>query len=625
VVVLETGNVYTHVKFEPGTGNVKARELITLLRDNLKYENDFWSRQTNKHVKKYTSLVTANGRFATGLVGFVTGLLKQASIPYQIVDKQTKVPMPTAEEIVQRMGSMVYTPREYQEDAIYEGLLNRHGMFDMATGAGKSIIMAGLIGIWDLKTLVVVDSVDLARQLREDMEHILDEPVGLVGSGQFRPERVTVGIVSTLTRGGGKKAKKIKEFCAGIEHLIFDEVHHAQAATWQKVSKMCTGAPVRHGMSGTCFTSEVVLENGQRVSNRDAVLVGHTGPVVYKIRAKELIDMGYLSRPKVYMIQNTVYEDNVKLNHAEEYARIIMRDEERNRIAAEIAAETARNGGQTIVFVDRLDHGDILVELLTGEQGISEEDVAFVSGQDDKRKRAETIAEFKGGDLPIIIGTVLGEGLNFFPTVGINLAGGQSKKNVIQKIGRVLRKPPNPRTGDVDTDVENTVTFYDFVDSGHRWFEKHGKARLDTYMEQEFEVEVVQFMRGQMLESTMEKLDISGDNLKLIYSSFEHPYKQLVGKWEWKKGYKPRVKQLFVTMTEQMNIRTQDRFDEAIDSFIEYVEQGTKQWLGWDKATPLNYLGFLANKSSVELFAATKVLGNDLDIAGTETNDTWEF
>lgn len=626
MVVLETGNVYTYVKFRGEDPDI-ARGIITYLRDNLKYENDFWSRQASKHIKKYTSLITAKGRCATGLVGFITALLKQRNIDYEILDKQTQVPQPTARDIVRRMGDLTYTPRPYQEDAIYEGLLRRRGMFDMATGAGKSIIMAGLIGIWNLKTLIVVDSTDLARQLQEDMEEILDERVGMIGGGVFKPERVTVGMVSTLTRGQGKKAERVKAFCKSVEHLVFDEVHHAQAATWQKVSRMCSGAPVRHGMSGTCFSSEVVLENGQRVSNRDSVLIAHTGPIIYKIKAIDIIDMGYLSRPKIIMIQNTLYEDSVKLHHAEEYERIIVKDEERNNIAAELTRETYDKEGQTLVFVNRIEHGRKFADSLRDDFGIDDEDVAFVSGQDDKRDRAATIADFKGGRLPVCIGTVLGEGLNFFPTVAVNLEGGQSKKKTIQKAGRILRKPPNPATGDVDTSVERHVTLYDFMDNGHRWFEKHGRSRYETYVEQGFEVEVVTFIKGHMVDSSVEKLDISGANLKAIYARFEKVHNTFIsGSWKWEKGVKPRIKALFVTLTELLNIRQQDRYEEALDAFEEYLAKGTKAWLSWDKATARNYVGFLSNKKSVELYTAKKLLPNEeLTIAGTRTNDTWEF
>lgn len=626
MIQLDVGNVYSYVKFSSGTAMNSQNMVIEYLRDNLKYPNDVYSAPMNEYIKMYTYLITPKGRFMTGLIGFVTGLLKSANLEYEILNNQDRVEPPDEDAIVRRLKRLSLRPRPYQVDAIFEGIQTQRGMFDMCTGAGKSLVMAGLLSVWDLKALIVVDSTDLASQLRADMAELTGQEIGLIGSGTWDPQRITVAMVQSLTRSSStsKKGKKIREFLSTIQHLLFDEVHHAQSATWGEVSKMCKGAVVRHGMSGTCFSSEIMIEDGSMVSSRDSLLIAHTGPVLYHVTAKSLIEAGYLSKPNILVIQNKVYSDSVRLQQHKEYERIIMNDANRNKTAATLAREAYDKGGQTIVFVTRIEHGEIFEKMLVDEFSVPPEDVVFVSGRDDKLTRKETIADFKSGKLPILIGTVIGEGLNFYPTLGINLAGGQSKKDIIQRLGRVLRKPP-AKGGDADTSVVSEVAFVDFSDAGHHWYERHGKRRLEVYTEQGHDVQAVHYLGGQLLASTTERLEIKGDNLKAIYSTFEAVHKTCVGPWTWDSGQKPRVKNLFVTLTEAINIRENARFDEALDAFAEYLTKGTKAWLRWPNASPVNYLGFLANQSSVDIFAAKKLIGPDTQIAGTEGDSYWEW
>jgi superfamily II DNA or RNA helicase len=626
-VILEAGNVYMKVNFPDGTPHKDRQAVIDYLRNNLKYPNSYWSQQANEYIEAYTYLVTPKGRVATGLVGYVTGLLKAADFTYEIVNKQTEVETPDEADIVRRLRRLKYNLRPYQLDAVFEGISTRRAMFDMATGAGKSLVMAAIMGVWDLKTLVVVNSKDLMYQLRDDIEEYLSEPVGVIGDGKWIEQRITVGMVSTLTRSKAhtKKGKKIREFCRSIDHLVYDEVHHAQARTWRQVGEMCVNAPLRHGFSGTCFSSEVMIEHGQRVSNRDALLIAHTGKVAYKIKAKELIDMGYLSRPKILMIQNELYEDSVKLHTSDEYLRIIAKDDYRNGVACSMTQEAYNNGEQTIIFVTRIEHGERVRDMLVDEHGINPADVAFVSGQDDNQTRKETIADFKAGDLPIIIGTVLGEGLNFYPKLGINLAGGQSKKDIIQRLGRPLRKKPDPNTGDANTEVVSEITYVDFQDRGHKWYERHGATRYRTYLEEGHEVEAVHYVKGTLLPSTVDKLAVKGDTLKAVYNTFEKAHRSEVGRWTWESGQKPRVKKLFVELMNALNIRENSRLDEGLELFTEYLVDHTKKWLKWDKATPANYLGFLANQKSVDFFAAQKLVPAGDKIAGTQGDDYWDW
>lgn len=482
------GDLYTQVDAK--------NNVINFLRSQLRFENDINLRRYSKfNVPKWNYLIRKDGLVHTGLADDVVRLLKVNDIKYQIDDQRTVTTMPKEKEIIRGLETFALTPRPYQYEAIFKGLENPRAMFDWATGSGKTILMSALAHVWDKNTLVVCDSKDLAFQLQDDFEEFTGRQIGLIGAGYFNPQQITVGLVSTLTnkRSGRNKKKKIAKFLGSVEYLMFDEVHHSQSKTWRKVARMCKNASIRHGFSGTCFTAEVLLEDGSRSATKDILLKAYTGPVVSSVKTASLVEKGYLSRPKIKFYDNPIYFDGNCLTHAEEYNRIIVEDPERNQLIAETIKHAYGSGEQAICFVDRIQHGHEIVSILENKMGVKTQDIGYVTGSTTSRtERKELIRDFKEKDLPIIIGTVLGEGLNFFARVGINAAGGRSKKNTIQRIGRVLRKDKDPETGDVDTSIDRVVYYYEFADRGHPWFEKHGRERRKVYHEEGHDVEMLE-------------------------------------------------------------------------------------------------------------------------------------
>jgi len=465
-------------------------------------------------------------------------------------------------------------------------------------------------------------------QLRSDFEDIMDEQVGMIGAGYYDTQRVTIGMVSSLcgNKSGNKRKAEIQTYLDTVEYLMYDEVHHSQAVTWQMVARKTRNAAVRHGFSGTCFTSEVTLESGKRVSNRDIVLIGYTGKIINQMKTKTLVELGWLAKPTIYMIRNIVYSDGDKLQIADEYTRIIAKDQVRNEIAARITNKHYKEKEQTIVFVDRIQHGHDFVDTLV-DSGIDANDVEYVTGEDNKYFRREAILDFKDGRLPVIVGTVLGEGLNFFTEAGINLAGGLSRKNTIQRLGRLLRKEP-PESGDIDPSKPESAKYYDFLDIGHPWFQKHGQVRYQTYLDEGHTVVVIEFdEEGRPMTAVPnEPLQLKGENLKKVYKTFVKQYSD-IGTFVWKKGEKGKVKNLFTLLAESFKIREEEKMGDALSLFEDYVFKHTKKWVLWDKASRDNYIGFLLNKENINVYKASKTTTKEQEtgIAGTNDNDEWDF
>lgn len=481
MVTIKVEDLHCHLDADGG--------LLSYVSQFLRTENDFWARQHNERIPKYKYYITDKGNFLSGFLPRVLSVLKMKGVKVNLVDKRSVKSMPDLGDVKRLIDDMEIDGnplvlRDYQLDALVAGLKQTRGVFDMATGAGKTLCMAALMLAWDKKALVVINSKDLARQLQREIADYTQRDVGFIGDGIWDPQQITVGIDKSLV----SKSKKAKAYLKTVEYLVGDEIHHMQSKTWRLIARRCVNAGIRHGFSGTPVTSEVKKEAGGTTSN-DMMIEGYIGPHIFTITTRDLIDMGYLSDVKVYIVKNELYFDNNCLPYMKEYERIVVKDEIRNEILCDIIARGRLQGKQVIGFVDRVQHGEDIREKLIEDYGIPGDEIMYVHGSSYSRE--EDLEKFKNQEVPILFGTVLSEGLNFICDIGLIMSGGKSAKDLKQKAGRILRKPKT-ETGDVDTESDRWVQLYDCSDDGHPWFSKHRRARVKTYKSDGYEVTFVE-------------------------------------------------------------------------------------------------------------------------------------
>jgi superfamily II DNA or RNA helicase len=482
MIQIVVGEVYSNIKCD--------QEIIEELSEVLKFEVDFNLRQKSaREIPRFQKLITPKGRFLSGLLDLVKRTLKKWDLPYEVIDNCKIHSHPDLEEVSNSLMKLrdldpPITLREYQAEAVLKGLQRLRGIFHVATGGGKTLIMSSLVMAWGKRTLVLVGSKDLAKQLRDQLERFLGEDVGMIGNGVHIERRVTVGMIQTLSTGAKSKSRKkrdaLSEFLESIEYIVIDEAHHVQAATWKEVLRKCKNASIRHGYTATPLTSKIKTEDRQE-SNSNIVLVAYMGPVIFKKTTQDLIEDGYLARPYIYMIDNRVFNDKNYLPYVEEYERCIVSDKERNNLACRIFNKAYQDRVPCIGFVTRLDHGENIAEMLEDEFSIEPSDIGFIHGELFEKDRYGILDSFRDGELPIMFGTVLSEGIDFNCKLAINVSGGDSDIAAIQRLGRVLRKPRCPILNDVDLAKSYSVVFVDFGDYGHKWFRKHARNRARVY------------------------------------------------------------------------------------------------------------------------------------------------
>ena len=483
---LTVGNIYTIL-------SCCDTKVLDLFKESMRYQNEFFRRKaSNFRIPEHTYMISNKGVFYTGLLNLAVKILKEHEIDFEIEDSRPFTKHPDPETAITTFLDMPLKPRDYQLEAFVKGLKRVRGIFDLPTSAGKTVIIGGLIKAWGLKTLVLLKSKDLANQIRQELSEMYNIPkseIGYIGSGIYKPKHITVGLVGSLSSTKSSDLDKIKEvekYLKSVEAIFVDEVHNAKSASYKKVFDNTPKATVRFGFSATPEGSKIKVQAGEDKVSTDIILHSYVGPKIFKISTKDLASKGYLSIPKIVMVNNDIKCDDIMLDFDEEYDRFIVKSKIRNKIICDIVHAHYINGDSVIGFVVNISHGKSLARKLINEYNIPKDHFRFVHGNSSDRE--ESLKDFKDGKLPILFGTVLNEGLNFMPNVGINISGNESEKYAKQRLGRILRKPKDLSTGDVDLDKINRVTYYDFADNGHFIFSRHSCERYDTYRNEGHEI-----------------------------------------------------------------------------------------------------------------------------------------
>jgi len=135
--------------------------------------------------------------------------------------------------------------------------------------------------------------------------------------------------------------------------------------------------------------------------------------------------------------------------------------------------------GTTLIVVNSVEHGEIIQSKLE-EAGVTS---AFLQGANSTDERSVILNGVKDGSVKTLIGTqLIDEGIDL-PNLSYLLytAGGKSPRQLLQRVGRVLRV----------SDTKKTATIIDFQDKTHRVFGKQSDARKRIYLDEKFVVEDV--------------------------------------------------------------------------------------------------------------------------------------
>lgn len=427
----------------------------------LEYEKVYWQqgkyRKEKKIYKAYFWEKTNEGnfRFLIGNLRRVTDYLKSKDIHYT-VEKSQK-----AEVEIGKVKLFSIIPRSDQIRLIEKGLKKKQGLIISPTGSGKTVIAMGIISaLKKHNILFLAHTVDIVNQttkrMIEELPELKDKTQMLYGgnSNFLKNKSLTVSTVQTFSNLDFAKLKK------HFTVIIIDEVHHvnAEKSQYGKILKTLE-APYKLGFTATKNREDKLKEMSCE---------GLLGPVIGTLSVKEAIEKGIISKPKI-KLHKVPYNNKVSTMHgkyAEIYDSGIVLNEVRNNLIKETAEKYIRKNKSVLILVNRIEHGEILADLLNAE---------FVRGETDKETREYVQKLLNKKEVMCVVATaVWKEGVDI-PSVDVamNAGGGKSEIQTLQFIGRGFRR----------TEEKNTFIVVDFFDNSHKYFINHFGERLTLYFE----------------------------------------------------------------------------------------------------------------------------------------------
>jgi superfamily II DNA or RNA helicase len=376
--------------------------------------------------------------------------LQQQQTPFTIAfDERPVLGHPT---------QLAMEPRPYQEEALTNWLAaGSTGVVVLPTGAGKTFVAAMAIHETGLKALAVVPTIDLLQQWRGALAAALALPadeIGIFGGGEKDLQPITIITYDSAAL----YPRELRHF--GL--LIFDECHHLPAPTYRLIAESAF-TPLRLGLSAT-------PERGDMAHMDLEELIG---PEVYRRSPAELtagrflaqyqekrIDVALSSEDEArYNEQRRIFRSFLQRRHIilrspEDFQQklIYMSARDPEARTAMLAWREARNIAmnapakyteiETLLRLHATDQVILFSEYNAVVEEISRRFcIPNITYKTPAEERRTILDRFRSGQYTkLATGRVLNEGVDVPDCrVAIIVSGNSTKREYIQRLGRILR------------------------------------------------------------------------------------------------------------------------------------------------------------------------------------------
>jgi superfamily II DNA or RNA helicase len=334
---------------------------------------------------------------------------------------------------IKELCSLNLELRDYQEDTVKKCISCGRGVVVLATGGGKTLIIASLIGTLHQnkafkKGLIIVPNLGLVEQTYNDFK---DYNVKFTSSKWTGNDPLNLNADIIIANLGILQSKKTDlSFLEDIDLLIIDEVHTSRKGN--QINKLIEKIKTNHkyGFTGTLPESPIDQWN----------IIGKIGPIIvekssYELRQKKVIspatalvlEINYKTKPPALGTQNK-YKEELEFLFTNSY---------RNNILLNFTKKVQKN---SLILVDYIKHGEQIYNVLKNNH--KDKKVYFVRGsvEIEDRERIKKIMEYKDNVICIAISKIFSTGINIKNLHYIIFAGGgKAKIKILQSIGRGLR------------------------------------------------------------------------------------------------------------------------------------------------------------------------------------------
>ncbi|HLL60818.1 MAG TPA: DEAD/DEAH box helicase [Candidatus Nitrosocosmicus sp.] len=350
--------------------------------------------------------------------------------------------------------------RDYQSEALKRWIENdKMGCIILPTGAGKTIIAIKAIIETDSSTLIVVPTLNLMEQWFESIKRICKDKnlVGMFGGGYEDIKMITITTYDSAYLKSSFLGNKFK-------FIIFDEAHHLASEKYSSIGEHFI-SPYRLGLTAT-----IEREDGRHIMLFDLI-----GNIIYEKDFYELAERNYLANFKlekrtINMLPNEVIQYKNKIN---EYKKILKdarifypirlekliilssnnNDLRKALLLRNEALEISLNSKAKILELEKIlreyDLGrKIIIFTIHTKLAYTISNrflIPVITHRTKNEERNEILDGFKKGKYRIITTTkVLDEGTDIpDANTGIILSGTGSKREFVQRLGRLLRPKNN--------------------------------------------------------------------------------------------------------------------------------------------------------------------------------------
>ena len=371
-----------------------------------------------------------NQTFRVGLLSRVRSTLRENGVLSHIIDGRINGEATNDIKDYRLLPGIKIRP--YQVDAVREILENKRAAQEIATGGGKTLIMAAAIAEIQKPTMVLTNSTILMYQTAKAIGEAIGTKVGMIGDSVFEPRWVTVAMVQSLEGACDKystctyKDDKI-ELIKKTQFLIVDECHRMAAKTIFDLS-----ADFENAGMAAFFTATM-----RRLDGRDLDLEAAAGPINYHMPMAALVRGGYLVAPEVLYLdvpERAVPPKQSYLMTTKKYDELrefyVDQNDERNELIAEAATELVAKQHPTLIAVRHIDHGNRIKALLPSACEI----------YGNTPDRVSRFQEFEKGNVQLVISTLCKEGFDCPRLSAVIIA--YDCQDTEQIVGRIVRLFP---------------------------------------------------------------------------------------------------------------------------------------------------------------------------------------
>lgn len=445
---------------------------LEIIRTNFSISNPAYGRR-NRFAPARLYAITPSGKYDIGMTENILAFMDSNQIPYTLDESLSDIIKNQFFNPLIKEYSLQY--RDHQEKSIKKALTKGHGVVVIPTAGGKTLIMASIIESMRLNlnkpnalALVIVPSLQLVTQTSKDFEDYGMKNVTKWSGGYTPDENATTIVAGTQILLSDKTDLSILK---DVDILLVDETHGLRRGN--EINKIFSliDTNYKFGFTGTMPSSPLDQWN----------IIGKIGPIVYEEKTKDLKKKKYISNFKIIILdilhQNIPNFFRSTVNPAEAYnneIEYIINNQRRNTIISKLASRLKNN---TIIMVDRIDHGLNLEATLRNECE-SDRPIYFIRGSTDidERENIRKLMESRNDVVAIAVSKIFSTGINIPNLHNIVFASaGKAKIKIMQSIGRALRLHP----------TKTMATIFDIADNT-KYSKTHLSERIKLYESEKY-------------------------------------------------------------------------------------------------------------------------------------------